>query len=72
MNEAKVTILFHGDPSVGIFPYSYEMTIPRVAIDEPWREEVRREIKNLYSALDQEFWPEVHFDDEMKEIDQLV
>jgi hypothetical protein len=63
MNDAKVTILFHGDPSVGIFPYSYEMTIPRVAIEE-CREEIRLEIRNLYFALDQEFKPHVYFDDE--------
>jgi hypothetical protein len=65
MNDttAKVTILFHGDPSVGIFPYSYEMTIPRLALED-WREENRELIRRLYTQLDQEGIPQIIFDDE--------
>lgn len=65
MNEttAKVTIYFHGDPSVGIFPYSYEMTIPRVVLVE-WREDTRKQIAELYLQLDGEQRPDVFFDDE--------
>lgn len=65
MNEttAKVTIIFHGDPSVGIFPYSFEMTIPRIAIEDD-RELSREQIKELYFQLEGEYRPEVIFDDE--------
>ena len=58
----KVTICFSGDSSVGIFPYSYEMTIPEF---EPiYREETRQLIKTIYTELDAEFTPQIWFEDE--------
>jgi hypothetical protein len=60
---AKVSILFHGDPSVGIFPYSYEMTIPRVAIED-FRDETINMIQELYFQLDGEQRPEIIIDED--------
>jgi hypothetical protein len=58
----KVTIYFSADPSVGIFPYSYEMEIP--TFDNEYREEIRKQIKDLYTELDGEFITKIIFSDE--------
>jgi len=58
----KVTICFSGDSSVGIFPYSYEMTIPE--FEPEYRDETRKMIKDLYTELDGEFSPQIWFEDE--------
>ena len=58
----KVLIHFSGDPSVGIFSYSFDMTIPE--FEPEYREETREMIKKLYTELDGEFYPTVIFEDE--------
>jgi hypothetical protein len=58
----KVLIHFEGDPSVGIFSYSFDMTIPE--FEPEYREDTRAMIKNLYTELDGEFYPKVYFEDE--------
>lgn len=58
----KVYIHFPGDPSVGIFSYGYDMTIPEV--DSEYREETRQQIKKLYEELDQEGRCQVIFEGE--------
>lgn len=60
-----VTILFPGDPSVGIFAHSYDMTIPE--IDDEYREETRQQIKKLYEELDQEGRCQVIFQGEYED-----
>lgn len=61
---AKVTIYFHADPSVGIFPYSFEMEVPDHSLDDEVRDETLLMIKNLYAELDGEFYPkEVYVND---------
>ncbi len=61
----KVVIHFEGDSSVGIFPYSFDMTIPE--FEPEYKEETRKMIKDLYTELDGEFVPKVWFEDELKD-----
>lgn len=60
----KAYIYFHGDPSVGIQSYWYEMQVPLHALDEECREETRKWIKDLYIQLEGEHGCEVSFEDE--------
>lgn len=62
----QVRIEFHGDPSVGINSYGYDMNIP---FDKEHREEIRKQIKALYDELDGEFLCVVYFEDELKDTD---
>lgn len=63
-------IYFPGDPSVGIFSYSYKMELgqhlPDMFRDEPeLRDEFREKIKTLYAEMDGESVPGyVTFSDE--------
>jgi hypothetical protein len=58
----KATIYFAGDYSVGISAYSYQMEIP--PFEPEYREETRKMIKDIYTELDGEFYPQVFFEDE--------
>jgi len=58
----KVTIYFAGDYSVGIRAYFYSMEIPEFELEN--KEEIRQQIKTLYTELDGEFTPAIFFDDE--------
>lgn len=59
----KAYIHFNADPSVGCFPYGYNIEIP--TFEEEYREEVREKIKALYNDLDGDFGVSyVIFDDE--------
>lgn len=61
---AKVHIYFQGDRSVGIQPWSYDMTIHRQQIsDDESRDWIRAEVKKLYTEMD-DFICQVTFDDE--------
>lgn len=59
----KAYVHFNADPSVGCFPYGYDIEIP--TFEEECREEIREKIKELYNFLDGEFLVSyVMFDDE--------
>jgi len=63
------TILFNGDSSVGIRPYSYTMgldanLIELFADDKTYREELRSKIQALYTEIDNEMKCHVIFSDE--------
>lgn len=56
------TIYFHGDPSVGIQSYSFDVQIPETALDD--REFTRGMLKECYKQIDGENTPMVIFNDE--------
>ena len=63
------SILFNGDSSVGVFPYSYVMgldanLIEVFADDKQFREDIRTNIKKLYEAIDGDMKCQVIFSDE--------
>jgi hypothetical protein len=63
------TILFNGDSSVGIRPYSYAMgldanLIEVFADDKTYREELRSKIQALYTEIDNDMKCHVIFSDE--------
>ncbi len=65
----SATILFNGDSSVGVRPYSYTMGLDANLIEvfedcKEYREELRDDIKYLYSMIDGEMKCHVIFSDE--------
>lgn len=72
MNTNKqfhATILFNGDSSVGVQPYSYTMELDANLIEvfedcKEYREELRTKIQALYTEIDSEMKCYVIFSDE--------
>ena len=58
----KAIAYFEGDPTVGIFSYSYELEV--LPFEDEYREDTRKQIEQLYKELDGEFGCRVIFDDE--------
>jgi hypothetical protein len=63
------TILFNGDSSVGVFPYSYTMGLDANLIEvfadhKEYREEIRSKIQALYTEMDGDMKCQVIFSDE--------
>ena len=65
MNTTKLTIYFCGDPSVGIFPYSFTMEVPSHSLEDGNRDETLEWVKELYYQLDGDFKPIVYVDGEI-------
>lgn len=62
----KAIAYFHNDPSVGIFSAYYEMELPFNEFeDSEHREEVRKQIKDFYTLIDNDMTcTYVYFSDE--------
>jgi hypothetical protein len=65
----SATILFNGDSSVGVRPYSYTMELDANLIevfadDKAYREELRAKIQALYTEIDNDMKCHVIFSDE--------
>ena len=63
------SILFNGDSSVGVFPYSYTMGLDANLIEvfsdhKEYREEIRSKIQALYTEMDGDMKCQVIFSDE--------
>lgn len=65
----KATVIYHGDPTVGIFDGHYDLEIPE--FDDLYREEIREKIKELYSYIDEDWPVDVRFEDDVFEDDKL-
>ena len=64
MNTTKLTIHFNGDPSVGIFSYSFTMEIPSHALEDGNKGYTLKRIREFYAELDGEFSPVIYIDGE--------
>ncbi len=65
-NIKKAFIHYNNDPSVGMFPYGYEMEVNIENMDIEDLNEVRKKIKELYEFIDGESPTWVMFDKEIE------